>query len=82
MERFDVGRDDRFDAMLAAVDRGEEVALIRDGGEVARLVATPARKGSLDLGKLADVQRAMAPLRDPTETGTTLIRRMRDEFDH
>lgn len=82
MERFDVGRDDRFDAMLAAVDRGKEAVPIRDGREVAQLVAMSARKGSLDLGKLADVDRAMAPLRDPTETGATLIRRMRDECDH
>jgi len=82
MERYDVGRDDRFDEMLAAVDRGEEVVLIRDGREVAQLVPTPARAGSMDLDKLAAVQHVMSPLRASGESGVELIRNMRDASGH
>lgn len=50
MERFDVSEDPRLSDVVAAVERGEEVVIVRDGTVVAEVKATaPADRAAVDL---------------------------------
>ena len=80
MERIDISEDRRMADIVAAVERGEEVVIVRDGTVVAEVrAAEMPKRRNFDMAALEDL-RARFPLRidDPT----ALIREMRDADDH
>lgn len=83
MERFDISGDPRLEALVEAVERGEEVAVTRDGRVVAEIVPVPpidrVRPGKIDLEALRAL-RAKHNIR--VDDAAALIREMRDMDDH
>ena len=78
MERIDVSEDRRMADLVAAVERGEEVLIVRDGAVVAEVRGAPGRR-HFDMSALEDL-RASVPLR--IDDATTLVREMRDADNH
>lgn len=83
MERIDISDDRRVADLVEAVERGDEVEIVRDGVVVAAMVAreatprnTPKR---FDMAAL-EALREKYPIR--IGDGAALIREMRDESDH
>jgi len=63
--------------LVAKIEAGEEVEIIRDGMTVARVVPQPARKtGKIDVEAL---RRLTAGQTMQTESAGEFIRKMRDE---
>ncbi|WP_010186803.1 hypothetical protein [Sphingomonas sp. PAMC 26605] len=90
MERIDISDGRRVADLVEAVERGDEVVIMRDGAIVAE-VRVPAAKvlpgdgqtsesGMIDLDAIRGFHTRFPGLR--IESATTLIREMRDEDDH
>jgi len=75
MERHEIPVDDRTQAWLDAIERGDEVVLTRDGQVVAEVKA--AMHGPIAAAILA--ARAKVPDALKVDDAAALIRAMRDE---
>ncbi|MBX9882804.1 MAG: hypothetical protein K2X73_12615 [Sphingomonas sp.] len=75
MERHEIPVDDRTQAWLDAIERGDEVVLTRDGRVVAEIKATV--RESIAAAILA--ARAKIPDALKVEDAAALVRAMRDE---
>ena len=81
MDRYEVPIDDHLAPLVEAAERGEEVVIVRDGREIARLAAVaqgPAGK-LIDIGALERMQESIRALDMPPGDAAKLIREMRDE---
>lgn len=80
MERIDISEDRRMADLVAAVERGEEVVIVREGTVVAEVRSTePPRK--FDMAALERFH-AEHPMPRFEQSWGDLIRKMRDEDDH
>lgn len=83
MERIDVSDERRLADLVAAVERGEEVVIVRDGAVVAEVIAPdvipPIKPKRFDLAAL-EALRAKYPIR--IGDGAALIREIRDAGEH
>uniref|UniRef100_UPI0035C9C6EC hypothetical protein n=1 Tax=uncultured Sphingomonas sp. TaxID=158754 RepID=UPI0035C9C6EC len=83
MERIDISDDRRVADLVEAVERGDEVVIVRDGVVVASVVvpepAPAAEPKRFDLAAL-EALRAKYPIR--IGDAAALIREIRDESEH
>ncbi|TPG54179.1 hypothetical protein [Sphingomonas glacialis] len=90
MERIDISDGRRVADLVEAVERGDEVVIVRDGAIVAEVrsrqphpaPATPltGETETIDLAAIRDLHARFPSLR--IDSAATLIREMRDEDDH
>ena len=82
MDRYEVPIDERLAPLVEAAERGEEVVIMKDGREVARIAkAEPAARppGDLDIEALARMQERIGALEVLPFDATAAVREMRDE---
>ncbi|WP_353205634.1 hypothetical protein [Sphingomonas sp.] len=86
MERIDISDDRRVADLVEAVERGDEVVIVRDGVVVAAVVAPtpPAVVPESRRFDLAGLERfhAKHPMPHFEQSWSDVIREMRDENDH
>ena len=80
MERCEFPIRGEAEEWVAAVERGDEVVLTRNGKPIASVTATPVSGGSLDRTALETLRRSMRELR--VADGAAMIRELRDASDH
>lgn len=79
MERIDISEDRRMADIVAAVERGEEVVIERNGAVVAEVRAAKIpQKRKFDMAALEELHRRF-PVR--IADATALVRQMRDADD-
>ncbi len=90
MERIDISDGRRVADLVEAVERGDEVVIVRDGAIVAEVRAPSGdaaaadppstETGTIDLDAIRGFHARFPGLR--IDSAATLIRQMRDEDDH
>lgn len=80
MERLEIPAEGRLSELVDAVERGDEVVLVRDGKVVAAIERATRRKGGIDLEKLKAIHDKLGPLAGTDGAG--LVREMREMDDH
>lgn len=89
MERIDISDDRRVADLVEAVERGDEVVIVRDGTIVAevripmpgevQVEPPPGETGMIDLDSIRGLHARFPSLR--IDSAAKLIREMRDEDD-
>lgn len=86
MERIDISDGRRVADLVEAVERGDEVVIVRDGLVVARVAAPDPKVSALEAQPIdiAQLERFHAehPMPRFEKSWGELIREMRDEDDH